>query len=124
MMNAGKAVLSLSLLGALAVTPAAYAGSGTSESGQTLYAQNCAMCHGSDGKGGVPGAPDFTKPGGVLTQSDAVLAQRILNGFSSKGSPMAMPPMKGQVSPAQVHEILEYMHKAFGVAPAKRSGGA
>lgn len=121
-MNVRKASLSLPLLLGVAAlaAPAAIAASG--DSGQSLYAQHCAMCHGADGKGGVPGAPDFTKAGGVLAQSDSVLAQRILDGYSSEGSPMAMPPMKGQVTAAQVHEILEYMHETFGGGNKEHKG--
>ena len=82
--------------------------------GQALFAQHCQMCHGADGKGAVPGTPNFTKPGGVLSQKDSVLMLRVLDGYKSAGSPMAMPPMKGQVSAKQVHQILLYLHKAFG----------
>lgn len=115
---------SLALLFAAATFPAAAAFASPSDSGQSLYSQHCAMCHGTDGKGGIPGAPDFTKPGGVLTQSDAVLVQRILNGYRSPGAQMAMPAMKGQLNAAQVEEILDYMHKAFGVEPPEhRPGG-
>lgn len=103
---------------ALLLTAAIFAASpaAAASSGKALYAQHCAMCHGANGKGGVPGAPDFNKPGGVLTNSDSVLTQRVLNGYKSSGSPMAMPPMKGQLSASQVHEILEYLHKTFGVS--------
>lgn len=121
-MDLRKAALTASLLAALAAVPAAPAVA-ASDSGQSLYTQNCAMCHGADGKGGVPGAPDFTKAGGVLAQSDDVLTGRVLNGYSSPGAAMSMPPFKGQLSADQVHEILEYMHKTFGV-PAKKGGGS
>lgn len=117
-MDLRQASISVPLLVAIAAIPALSA-SAASHSGESLYAQHCAMCHGSDGKGGVPGAPDFTKPGGVMTQSDNVLAGRVLDGYSSPGSPMSMPPFKGQLDAQQVHEILEYMHKAFGVASTK-----
>lgn len=30
--------------------------------GGAIYEQSCAACHGSDGSGSVPGAPDFTTP--------------------------------------------------------------
>lgn len=119
-MKARSALFSLSLLGAVAVPMVAV---GASSSGQDLYTQNCAMCHGANGKGAVPGAPDFTKAGGVLAQSDSVLSERIINGYQSKGSPMAMPPMKGQLNEHQVHEVLEYLHKTFGVAAASGSSG-
>lgn len=122
-MSICKVSLSFSLLLAAASLAAGPAYASSSDSGQTLYAQSCAMCHGTNGKGAVPGAPDFTKPGGVLALSDKVLTERILDGYQAPGAPMAMPHMKGQVDKAQVHEILEYMHKAFGVPAAKNDGG-
>ena len=121
-MSVSKLSFSFSLLIAAASLAAGPAYASSSDSGQTLYAQSCAMCHGTNGKGAVPGAPDFTNPGGVLALSDKVLTERILNGYQAPGAPMAMPHMKGQVDKAQVHEILEYMHKAFGV-PAKKDDG-
>lgn len=30
------------------------------DEGEAIYAQACAMCHGADGSGALPGAPDFT----------------------------------------------------------------
>jgi mono/diheme cytochrome c family protein len=30
--------------------------------GQTIYNQNCDMCHAADGSGSIPGAPDLTTP--------------------------------------------------------------
>lgn len=122
-MSISRATISLSLLLAalpLAASPA-FAGttSTAAPNGQNLYQQNCAMCHGNDGKGSVPGTPDFTKPGGTLAQSDDLLVQRVLNGYSSPGSQMAMPPMKSQLDASQVKAILDYMHKAFGVPSGK-----
>ncbi len=121
-MSIYKASFSVSLLLAAASLAAGPAFASSSDTGQSLYAQSCAMCHGTNGKGAIPGAPDFTKAGGVLAQSDAVLTKRILNGYEAPGASMAMPHMKGQVNKAQVHEILEYMHKAFGVPAAKSPG--
>jgi len=98
-MKASLAIASLALCGAVAIP---FSAANAAASGQDLYAQNCAMCHGSNGKGAVPAAPDFTQAGGVLAQSDSVLAERVLNGYQSKGSSMAMPPMKGQLNKKQV----------------------
>lgn len=120
-MKLGKALLAVPFVFGAGTLPALSAAA--TSGGATLYSQDCAMCHGADGKGGVPGAPDFTKAGGVLAQSDSVLVQRVLDGYSSPGAQMAMPPMKGQLSSEQVEEILEYMHKAFGVQPANGASG-
>lgn len=119
-MTVRQIAISLSLAAAMVALPAlASAASASASAGAKLYSDNCAMCHGNDGKGAIPGAPNFTKPAGVLAQSNAVLTERILNGYTSKGSPMSMPAMKGQVSAAQVKQILEYIHHAFGVSAAK-----
>ena len=122
-MRAFKVSLSISMLLATASFAAAPA-LASGDSGQSLYAASCAMCHGNDGKGALSGVPDFTKPGGVLAQSDAVLTDRILNGYKSPDASMGMPPMKGQVNDQQVHEILEYMHKTFGVKAAPPKDGS
>src|SRR5574341_648704 len=63
--------------------------------GKSVYEGTCIACHGANGKGAIPGAGDFTAPGGALSRSDAVLKKRITEGFQSPGSPMAMPPKGG-----------------------------
>lgn len=40
--------------------------------GKAIYNQTCISCHGADGKGTLPGAPDFTLLKGPLAQSDDV----------------------------------------------------
>lgn len=85
--------------------------------GKALYDQSCSSCHGADGKGGMPGVPDLTVKKGVLSQADAVLIDRITNGYQSADSPMGMPPKGGNASLSKddIDAILAYMHKAFGV---------
>lgn len=122
-MNFYKVSLPLSIVMA-AMFAASAPALASGDTGQSLYAQNCAMCHGNNGKGAISGAPDFTKAGGVLAQSDTVLTHRVLNGYTSPGASMGMPPMKGQVNGKQVHEILEYMHQAFGVKAAGPKSGS
>ena len=40
----------------------------------------------------IPGTPDFTAPGGVLTSPGTLLVKRIVEGYQGPDSPMAMPP--------------------------------
>lgn len=65
--------------------------------GKALYATTCIACHGPKGQGAIPGVPDLAK-GGRLAKSDAELSASILNGFQTKGSPMAMPAKGGNPS--------------------------
>ena len=110
-MRKSTLALCATVLGSLV---AGYASAGNA--GQAIYAAHCSACHGNDGKGAMPGIPDFTLKGGVLSQSDTVLLQRIENGYQSPGSPMAMPPKGGDASltDAQIKQVLAYLHSQFG----------
>ncbi len=99
--------------------PASRAAAATStetQSGIDIYSQTCVACHGNNGKGTVPGAPDFTRSTGVLSQSDETLFQHIKLGFKSPGSAMAMPPKGGNMSltDGDIKVIVEYLQEAFG----------
>jgi len=63
--------------------------------GKALFQQTCIACHGPAAKGAFPGIPDLTRKGGPLAKPDAELIANVLNGYQSKGSPMAMPPKGG-----------------------------
>lgn len=84
-------------------------------SGKALYEGTCIACHGQDGRGTIPGVPDLADPKGRLTQTDSVLKKHILDGFQSRGSPMAMPPKGGNpaLSEADVDKLLRYMRDGF-----------
>jgi cytochrome c5 len=85
------------------------------QSGNAVYHQSCVVCHGDNGKGAVPGAPDFTSPNGPLKNSDTVLLQRIINGYQSPGSSMAMPPRGGnpKLTNSDLKNALNYIRSAF-----------
>lgn len=84
-------------------------------SGNDVYNQSCIACHGANGKGTVPGAPDFTQASGRLSQSDEVLLDHMSQGFQSPGSPMAMPPKGGNSSltNTDLQAVLIYLRESF-----------
>jgi len=99
-----------SIIGNVKVSASSSAGK---SDGKAIYNQTCIACHGGDGKGTLPGAPDFTNPKGPLAQSDDVLIGHITDGFQSPGSPMAMPAKGGNsdLTAADVKAVLAYLRK-------------
>ncbi len=87
----------------------------SSLSGVDVYNQTCIACHGANGKGTVPGAPDLTDAKGVLSQTDEVLLEHIKFGFKSPGSAMAMPPKGGNknLTDADINAVIQYMQEQF-----------
>lgn len=68
--------------------------------GKELYVENCAVCHGEDGKLGASGAKDLT----VSTLSDNEVLQRINEGKNG------MPPMKSALETKEnVSAVAEYV---------------
>ena len=73
--------------------------------GQSLYQQNCSACHGADGKGLLPGMPDFSALGSkqdVLGTSGELFCT-IKNGRG------AMPSWSDSLSPEQMWQALTYI---------------
>ncbi|MEZ3187059.1 cytochrome c5 family protein [Stutzerimonas chloritidismutans] len=85
-------------------------------SGKQVYESNCVACHGANGKGSLPGVPDFTDKKGRLSKPDSQLISSITNGYQSPGSVMAMPPKGGNstLSSTDVSAVLDYIRKSFG----------
>lgn len=82
-----------------------------------LYGQTCVACHGPDGKGTVPGTPDFTGNNSPLrTKDDAHLIKSVLEGFQSPGSALAMPARGGNpaLTDADARELVRYLKARFG----------
>ncbi len=69
--------------------------------GATLFAANCASCHGTDGGGGT--GPQLA--GGAATKRFPSIDDQI--AFVTDGSG-AMPSFGGQLSPAQIRQVVEY----------------
>ena len=93
-------------------------GGGDPGRGNAIYSQACASCHAANGKGKLPGVPDLTKKGGVLTKPHAALQDHIVNGFKTPGSRIAMPPRGGKrdLTDQDMKDVHAYLHKAFGCA--------
>lgn len=87
--------------------------------GDKIFHETCVTCHGEDGKGAVPGAPDFTAKDSPLEKPEALLRSHIRNGFQAPGAPMAMPP-KGanpDLSDQDLLDVQQYLHKRFLKCP-------
>jgi len=83
--------------------------------GSELYGSFCAACHGTDGKGDIPGTPDFTSKKGPLSKDNQTLHININDGFQSPGSSMAMPPKGGNpnLSDADIQELVKFLKESF-----------
>jgi mono/diheme cytochrome c family protein len=99
------------LLGSLVLTAQGASQEGTA-TGEKLYREYCAVCHGEKGDGRGIAAPsfggkiaDFTYPGFWKSMDDKKLTTVILKG---KGRMPAQP-----VSPDETRTIVEYMKSAF-----------
>lgn len=80
-------------------------------SGEQIYQNNCTACHGVNGKGNIPGVPDFSDKNGRLTKSDNELLNNVINGLQSTGSLMAMPPKGGNanLTETEIRSALDYI---------------
>jgi len=83
--------------------------------GKAVYEGTCTACHGADGKGAIPGVPDFTAADGPLSKPDDVLKKHIIEGFQDAGSPMAMPPKGGNpgLTDQEVAAVIRYVKGTF-----------
>ncbi len=70
--------------------------------GSKLYARHCGNCHGSDGAGQIPGAPDFSR-GERMLQPDSAIVDSIKNG---KGM---MPAFRGQLTTKELFDLSAYL---------------
>jgi len=109
---------------AAVLAPAHPAPSGSPELGARVYAQRCAICHGSAGEGNGPAAsglnprPRNHTDGAYMNgRTDAQLLAVIRNG---KG---AMPAWKGVLSEPEIRAVLVHV-RSLAVPPYRGSSGA
>ena len=78
--------------------------------GGKIFAENCANCHGPEGKGGGKmKAPDFTSPAVQAALSDAVVRKTIEDGKTGT----AMPAWRGKLSETEINAVAAYV-KSLG----------
>jgi mono/diheme cytochrome c family protein len=73
--------------------------------GQVIYEQSCSVCHGKDGSGTIPGAPDFTsaEAGDELRSASGEFPCVVAEGRG------AMPGWKETLTPEQIWQVLTYI---------------
>lgn len=108
------AVVALGLWGFRARVPAG--APVTPRDAKATYERDCAVCHGSGGKGDGPGARvvgqrirDFTDPVAMSHVSDAFLFAIIQKGGSQFGRSNAMPAWGMKLSDAEIHALVHYI---------------
>ncbi len=70
--------------------------------GATVFQKNCVACHGKDGKGAIPGTPDFTS---ADFSHKAIPGQLFISISKGKG---AMPAWEGKLSEQERWDVLFY----------------
>lgn len=78
------------------------------EKGDTLFSQNCAACHGSDGRGGER-APSIATRRDIVALSDAELRQRVEKGVLSAGMPAF-----GFLGQENIGALVDYLRRLQG----------
>jgi len=83
----------------------------------SLFAANCAGCHGANGKGVRPaGTPDFTDPQLQASLTDAQMGETIRNG-----KPDHMPAFRSQLNGEQIAALTAYVRSFSSSSPSSSS---
>jgi cytochrome c553 len=89
----------------------------SSTPGATVFAENCARCHGTDGRGiGSTGTPNFTDHALQAQLTDQQIAATIRNGKSGR-----MPAFGGQLNNDQITALTAQI-RAFGGSSSGSAG--
>lgn len=89
------------------------------KTGQALFAENCASCHGEQGQGvagiypALAANPTVVEPTGVNTMRSV-----LLGGFTvttqSNSEPYSMPPFADALDNAQIAAVINYIRQSWG----------
>lgn len=98
------------------------------ETGHTLFADNCAVCHGVNGTGG-PGFPDLTAGAWLWGGDPATIAETIRVGINSTNEDTRVSQMMafgrdGILTSDQVRNVVAYVRSLSGPAEADHADAA
>ncbi|MGV7210817.1 c-type cytochrome [Oxalobacteraceae bacterium A2-2] len=99
------------------------------ESGRRVYAAQCAVCHGAEGKGQPPSYPPLAANQSITMASPVNSIRMVLNGGYPPGTrknprPHGMPPFSHILNDDEVAAVVSYIRVAWGnngtpVAPSQ-----
>lgn len=105
------AVIAYVVVTSNALAPSAFA----AEDIPTLYGETCAVCHGFDGTGEMPGVPDLSLPDSPLLKPDTDLVQSIVNGIDYPG--IETPMLASGLEPDTARALLEHLRETVNGTP-------
>jgi cytochrome c oxidase cbb3-type subunit 3 len=78
--------------------------------GKTIYADNCAVCHGPDGRGNKEfGAPNLTDGIWLFGSDEAAIVEIVANSRNG-----VMPAWNGRLDPVTIKALTYYVHSLGG----------
>ena len=83
--------------------------------GESLYLQNCMVCHADDGTGAMPGVPDLEGNRAWSTMDKIKLLTRLKQGIQKSDASIGMPAKGGNpdLTDKDLNEIINYMRQSF-----------
>lgn len=91
--------------------------------GKPIFMQNCAACHGADGKGNpAVGAPNLTDDVWLYGSSEATIIEGINRGRNATASSgaLAMPSFKDTLGEGRIHLLAAYVWSLSNKPPSAR----
>lgn len=75
--------------------------------GRAIYVENCAGCHGANGRAVVAGTPNFAGSNRLMVKTDSQLHDTIAGGKN------IMPAFQGRLSEREMMDVIAYIRTFF-----------